>query len=42
MNDWKYNYLIKQIQKSIIQAIEKESYEWLTIKVDNDGSITQE
>ncbi len=32
----------KQIQKSIIQAIEKESYEWLTIRVDNDGSKTQE
>ena len=32
----------KRIQKSIIQAIEKESYEWLTIRVDNDGSITQE
>jgi hypothetical protein len=29
----------KQIQKSIIQAIEKENYEWLTIRVDNDGSI---
>jgi hypothetical protein len=32
----------KQIQKSIIQAIEKENYEWLTIRVDNYGSITQE
>ncbi len=32
----------KQIQKSIIQAIEKENYEWLTIRVDNYGSIIQE
>jgi predicted Holliday junction resolvase-like endonuclease len=32
----------KQIQKSIIQAIDKQSYEWLTIRVDNDGSISQE
>jgi predicted Holliday junction resolvase-like endonuclease len=32
----------KRIQKSIIQSIEKENYEWLTIRVDNDGSITQE
>lgn len=30
------------IQKRIIQAIEKDSYEWLTIRVDNDGNITQE
>jgi predicted Holliday junction resolvase-like endonuclease len=32
----------KRIQKSIIQSVEKENYEWLTIRVDNDGSITQE
>ena len=32
----------KQIQKSIIQAIDKQSYEWLTIRVDNYGSISQE
>jgi predicted Holliday junction resolvase-like endonuclease len=32
----------KKIQKSIVQAIDKQSYEWLTIRVDNDGSITQE
>jgi predicted Holliday junction resolvase-like endonuclease len=32
----------KRIQKSIIQSVEKENYEWLTIRVDNDGFITQE
>lgn len=32
----------KQIQKSIIQAIDKENYEWLTIRVDNVGTITEE
>jgi len=32
----------KKIQKSLAKAIDKESYEWLTLRVDNDGSITQE
>lgn len=32
----------KKIQKSLSKAIDKESYEWLTLRVDNDGSITQE
>jgi len=32
----------KKIQKSLAKAIDKENYEWLTLRVDNDGSITQE
>lgn len=31
---------LKQVQKSIIKAVEQQSYEWLTLRVDNDGSIT--
>ncbi|MDQ6757633.1 MAG: hypothetical protein M3004_11935 [Bacteroidota bacterium] len=30
------------IQKSIEKAVERKSYEWLTLRVDNTGKITEE
>lgn len=32
----------KQIQNSIIKTIEKQSYEWITLRVDVDGNISEE
>ncbi|MCX6293954.1 MAG: hypothetical protein NT127_06640 [Sphingobacteriales bacterium] len=32
----------KQVQNSIIQTIENESYEWITLRVDEDGNISEE
>ena len=32
----------KKIQKNLAKVIEKENYEWLTLRVDNEGGITQE
>lgn len=32
----------KQIQKSIIKAVEAENYEWLTLRVNDAGEVTQE
>jgi predicted Holliday junction resolvase-like endonuclease len=32
----------RTIQKSIERAVEKEHYEWLTIRVNEDGSIREE
>lgn len=30
------------IQKSIEKAVQSKSYEWLTLRVDNDGKIQEE
>ncbi|MBI5747685.1 MAG: hypothetical protein HZA00_01070 [Nitrospinae bacterium] len=32
----------KQLQRSIDKVIEKENYEWVTLKVEEDGKITEE
>jgi len=32
----------KSIQKSIQNAIEKEAYEWITLRVENNGQIKEE
>ena len=32
----------KILQKSIEKAVEKEKYEWITLRIDEDGSIDQE
>lgn len=32
----------KQIQKSIIKAVDKGNYEWITLRVENDGGIKEE
>jgi predicted Holliday junction resolvase-like endonuclease len=32
----------KQIQKSIIKAVESEKYEWITLRVREDGGVTEE
>jgi hypothetical protein len=32
----------KQVQNSIIKTIENESYEWITLRVDEDGNISEE
>lgn len=32
----------KQICQSIIKVIEKENYEWITLRVEDDGNIKQE
>ena len=32
----------KQVQKSIIKAVENENYEWITMRVDEDGKISEE
>jgi predicted Holliday junction resolvase-like endonuclease len=32
----------KQVQNSIIKTIENESYEWITLRVDVDGNISEE
>jgi len=32
----------KQVQNSIIKTIENQSYEWITLRVDVDGNISEE
>jgi predicted Holliday junction resolvase-like endonuclease len=32
----------KQIQKSIMKAVDKGNYEWITLRVENDGGIKEE
>ena len=32
----------KAIQKSIMKAVDQGNYEWITLRVDNDGSIKEE
>jgi len=32
----------KAIQKSIMKAVDKGNYEWITLRVENDGSIKEE
>ena len=32
----------KKIQKSIMKAVDKGNYEWITLRVENDGGIKQE
>jgi predicted Holliday junction resolvase-like endonuclease len=32
----------KQVQKSIIKTVESENYEWITLRVDEDGKISEE
>jgi hypothetical protein len=32
----------KAIQKSIMKAVDNGNYEWITLRVDNDGSIKEE
>lgn len=32
----------KRIQKSIMKVIDKGNYEWITLRVENDGSIKEE
>jgi predicted Holliday junction resolvase-like endonuclease len=32
----------KQIQKSIDKAVEKENYEWITLRIEDNGNIKQE
>lgn len=32
----------KKIQKSVIKVVDKQKYEWLTLRVNNDGSIKEE
>lgn len=32
----------KKIQKSIIKTIDKGNYEWITLRVDNDGGVKEE
>lgn len=32
----------KQIQQSLRKAVEKEQYEWLTLRVNDDGTIQEE
>jgi predicted Holliday junction resolvase-like endonuclease len=32
----------KKIQKSIIKAVDKGNYEWITLRVENDGGIKEE
>jgi predicted Holliday junction resolvase-like endonuclease len=32
----------KQVQNSIIKTIESESYEWITLRVNEDGNISEE
>lgn len=32
----------KQIQRSIDKAVEKENYEWITLRIEDNGNIKQE
>jgi hypothetical protein len=32
----------KRLQQSIDKVIEKENYEWITLRVEEDGKISQE
>lgn len=32
----------KKIQKSIMKAVDKGNYEWITLSVENDGGIKEE
>ena len=32
----------KRIQRSVEQAVEKERYDWVTLRVDNDGKVEAE
>ena len=32
----------KKIQKSIIKAVDKGNYEWITLRVENDGEVREE
>lgn len=32
----------KRIQKSIMKAVDKGNYEWITLRVENDGGIKEE
>jgi hypothetical protein len=32
----------KAIQKSIMKAVDNGHYEWITLRVENDGSIKEE
>jgi predicted Holliday junction resolvase-like endonuclease len=32
----------KKIQKSIMKAVDKGNYEWITLRVENDGGIKEE
>lgn len=32
----------KQIQKSIEKVVEKGNYEWITLRIEDDGNIKQE
>ena len=32
----------KAIQKTIMKAVDKGNYEWITLRVENDGSIKEE
>lgn len=34
--------LDKQIQKSIDKVVEKENYEWITLRIEDNGNIKQE
>ena len=38
----KQNAEAKKIQKSVMKAVDKEKYEWLTLRVNNDGIIKEE
>ncbi len=32
----------KRLQKSVVKAVEQENYEWVTLKVEENGKITEE
>jgi predicted Holliday junction resolvase-like endonuclease len=32
----------KKIQKSIMKAVDKGNYEWITLRVENDGEVREE
>ena len=32
----------KRLQKSVVKVVERENYEWVTLKVEENGKITEE
>jgi predicted Holliday junction resolvase-like endonuclease len=32
----------KRLQRSIIRAVEKEKYEWVTLRIEDNGNISEE